>query len=77
MFVTAAELATNRLDYDTSIAAPYSLVDAYQYFWRKTLLHISGKFLKSELSCSFENYVTTRNHNYGDHSVELNRRENL
>jgi hypothetical protein len=77
MFVTATELAMNRLDYDTSIATAYSLVDADQYFRRKTLLHVSGKFLKSESSCSFEIFVTTRNHNYGDHSVELNHHENL
>jgi hypothetical protein len=77
MFVIAAEIATNRLDYDTSITAPYSLVDAYQYFLRKTLLHIPEMFLKSQTSYSFENYVTIRNHNYGDHSVELNRHENL
>jgi hypothetical protein len=48
MFLIAAELATNSLDYDTSNVAPYSLVDVYQYFWRKSLLLTPGKFLKSK-----------------------------
>jgi hypothetical protein len=74
MFVTAAELATNSLDYDTSNAAAYSLVDGR---WRKTLLLTPGKFLKSEPSRSFKNNIAARHHTYGNNSVDLNRHENL